>query len=528
MPGWTMRRLGITLLMAAVVGGPAVASAKTLRIGVQADAGTMDPQAQNIQTTITLLSMVYESLVTRDNSLAKSPMLALRWSQTDPTTWRFILRPGVKFQDGSKFGSADVAFSIQRAQGITTQFSSFVAGLQTRIIDELTIDIVSPRPDPLLPDKLIYIAMMNRAWSEAHNALAPQDLTQKAEPYTAQHANGTGPYELISRAVDSRTVLARSRSYWGHMEGDIDEIVWLPIKNDPTRTAALLSGELDLLIDVPSQDAARLAQSPAITLAKVPEFRTVFFGFDLKNDKLKYGESGGRNPFKDRRVRQAVDLAIDRDLMVRNVMRGFASPTAQILAPNNVGYDPALDKGAEHNLPEARRLLAEAGFPAGFSVTLDCPNDRYINDELVCRTMATMLAQIGLKVDLDTMSRVKYFPKLWERDTSMFMMGFNSPFFDGMYALENLVMTRNDADGAGVLNYESFSDPAFDAAIAAARIEMDPSKRAAMLTKIYRIVTDEKLYVAVYNQLLVYAMRKGVSTPVRPDNWLEIRWVTMD
>lgn len=527
----SMRLLAGAILGAGLAATPLLSStalAKTLRIGAQADAGTMDPQAQNIQTTITLLSMIYEPLVTRDKSLGKAPGLAESWSQAGDKVWRFKLRPGVKFHDGSALTAADVVFTIQRAQGATSQFASYVAGLKAAAVDDLTVDLTTVNVDPLLPDKMIYVPIMSKAWSEKNNALTPQNLKEKQESFTALNANGTGPYRLVSRAPDSKTVLAKVPGYWGKLEGDIDQVVWTPVGSDPTRVAALLSGELDLVIDVPSQDVARLQASPELKIAKVDEFRTIFFGFDMKNDAPKYVDAGGKNPFKDIRVRKAINLAVDRDAIVRTVMRGLASPTTQILAPNNVGYDPALDKVVTTNRDQAKKLLAEAGYPDGFAFTFDCPNDRYVNDEQVCKTMATMMSQIGLKPTLNAIPRARYFPKIWDRDTSMFMMGFNSPYFDGMYALETMLMTRNDKAGEGIYNYENFSDPVMDKEIAAARDELDPKKREAMMKALYRKVTGETLFVSLYNQVLVYAMRKNVTAPVRPDNWLEIRWVTMN
>ncbi|MCX7323354.1 MAG: ABC transporter substrate-binding protein [Hyphomicrobiales bacterium] len=523
----TWRGLAGIILSTGLLVSSGPAWTKTLRIGAQADAGTMDPQAQNIQTTITLLSMIYEPLITRDKALNKAPALAESWTQTNPTTWRFKLRPGVKFHDGSALSSADVAFTILRAQGATSQFASYVAGLTVTPVDDLTFDIVSPRPDQLLPDKLLYVPIMSKLWSEKNNALTPQNLKDKQESYTALNANGTGPYRLASRAPDSKTVLQRVPQYWGPLDGDITEVVWTPIASDPTRVAALLSGELDIVIDVPAQDVARLQQNADLKIAKVDEFRTIFFGFDLKSDKLKYADTD-RNPFKDVRVRQAINLAVDRDAVVRTVMRGLASPTTQILAPGNVGYDPALDRTVTTNRERARQLLAEAGYPNGFGFTFDCPNDRYVNDEQVCKTMATMMSQIGLKPTLNAMPRARYFPKIWDRDTSMYMMGFNSPYFDGMYSLETMLMTRDDKKGEGIYNYSNVADPALDKEIAAARDEMDPRKREAMMKALYKKITDDVFFVSLYNQVLVYAMRKNVSTPVRPDNWLEIRWVTMN
>jgi peptide/nickel transport system substrate-binding protein len=524
----SLRILAGTILSAGLILSGTAVWAKTLRIGAQADAGTMDPQAQNIQTTITLLSMIYEPLITRDKALNKAPALAESWSQTSPTTWRLKLRPGVKFHDGAPLTSADVAFTIQRAQGATSQFASYVGGFTVQPVDDLTFDIVTQRPDQLLPDKLLFIPIMSKLWSEKNNALTPQNLKEKQESFTALNANGTGPFRLVSRAPDSKTVLQRVPGYWGKVDGDITEVVWTPVSSDPTRVAALLSGELDIVIDIPAQDVARLQQNPDLKIAKTDEFRTIFFGFDLKSDKLKYADVADKNPFRDLRVRQAINLAVDRDAVVRTVMRGLASPTTQILAPGNVGYDPALDKTVATNRERARQLLTEAGYPNGFSFTFDCPNDRYVNDEQVCKTMATMMSQIGLKPTLNSMPRSRYFPKIWERDTSMYMMGFNSPYFDGMYSLETMLMTRDDKKGEGIYNYSNVADPALDKEIAAARDEMDPKKREAMIKALYKKITDDVFFVSLYNQVLVYAMRKNISTPVRPDNWLDIRWVTMD
>jgi peptide/nickel transport system substrate-binding protein len=268
--------------------------------------------------------------------------------------------------------------------------------------------------------------------------------------------------------------------------------------------------------------------NPDIKLEQTNEFRTLFFGFDMQSDDLKYGDAGGKNPFKDTKVRQAINMAIDADAIAKTVMRGYATPTGQILAPGNTGYDSALDGRASYDPEAAKALLAEAGYPDGFSITLDCPNNRYINDEQICRAVTAMLTQIGLDVSLNAMPRATYFPKLFERDTSMFMMGFNSPYFDGMYALETLLMTRNDETGEGIYNYENFSNPDLDTRIAAARDETDLAERAEMMKAIYKTITEEVVLVPLHHQVLVYAMRDNVDTPVRPDNWLEIRWVTMD
>jgi peptide/nickel transport system substrate-binding protein len=525
----TLNRRGRSLLACgALILLSTSADAKTLRIGAQADAGTMDPQAQNIQTTLTVLSMIYEPLVTRDKSLKPAPGLATSWELVNPTTWRFKLRENVKFHDGSDFGSDDVKFTIDRAQADTSQFKVFVASIgEVRTPDRNTVEIVTKGPDPLIPDKLTYILVMDRDWSEKNNVAKPQNLVSKQETHSALNANGTGPFILRTREPDSRTIMERNPTYWDpKLETNVTRIEFRPIGSDPTRVAALVSGEIDLVIDVPSQDVARLSRDQNLKVERTDEFRTIFFGFDLKNDQLKYGAPGGGNPFKDPRVREAVNRAIDTDAITKSVMRGLATPTGQLLAPGNVGHDKGLDQRMPYDPAAAKKLLAEAGYPNGFAFTLDCPNDRYVNDEQVCKAVAAMLTQAGFQPTLNLMPRSRYFPKLWERDTSMFMMGFNSPYFDGMYALETLHMTRQEPEGT--FNYSLYSNPEIDNLIRTARDETDLKKREELIKAAWGRVTKEQIYVPLYHQILIWAMRKNVDAPIRPDNWLEIRWVKVN
>jgi len=520
-----MRR--ISLLAAAAALLATTASAQTLRVGVNADAGSMDPQAQNIQTTLTLHSMVFDALVTRDRNLRLAPGLATRWELVNPTTWRFHLRPNVRFHGGEVFGADDVQFTIMRSKHASSQFQVFAATIsEVRIVDDLTVDIVTTTPDPLIPDKLTYLFIMDRGWAEQHNVREPQNLRTRQETHAALNANGTGPFILRRREPDATTVLERNANYWEPIPGNVQRVEWRPIANDPTRVSALITRELDLLLDVPTQDVARLQRDANLKIERTDEFRTIFFGFDLRNDQLRYGQAGGGNPFRDRRVREAVYRAIDIEAIQRNVMRGLATPTGQLLAPGNVGYNAALDRRLPFDQEGARRLLREAGVPQNFNFTLDCPNDRYVNDDQVCQAVTAMLNQVGFNVTLNLMPRARYFPKLWERDTSAFMMGFNSPYFDGMYALETLHMTR--ADPEGIFNYSLYGNPEIDRMIRAARDETDLNKRAEMMQAAWRRVTEELIYIPMYHQVLVWAMRRNVEAPLRPDNWLEIRWVRVN
>lgn len=505
------------------------AAAQTLRIAGQGDIGTLDPHAQNSQITMSVLSMVYETLVTRDRDLEPVGGLATAWEPTSDTTWRFDLREGVTFHDGAAFGADDVKFSIERAKAPTSQFANFVGSIaEVNVIDDLTIEIVTSETDPLLPVKLGYVFIMDNDWSTTNGATVPQDLANEDNSFAVMNANGTGPFSVAERAPDSRTVLARTAEYWGEMASDIQEVIYLPIGSPPTRISALLSNEVDLVVDVPPQDVARLESSAGVTTARSPELRTIFFGFDFASDVLRHGDAGETNPFQDLRVRQAIDHAIDADAISRIVMRGLSQPTSQLIAPGNFGHDPSLEDRAPFDIERGRELLAEAGYPNGFTVQMDCPTDTYTNPEQICQAVAAMVSQIGIQIDLNLIPRAQFIPLLWEKNSSFFIIGFNTAYFDGMYVLETLLMTQTGEGGEGIYNYTGYSNPEFDALVREARVELDVDRRRDLMVEAFRIARDDVAYAPLHTQTLVYAMREGIDVQVRPDNWIEIRWVEMD
>ncbi|WP_167767228.1 ABC transporter substrate-binding protein [Jannaschia formosa] len=515
------------VLALGVAGG--AASADTLRIAGQGDIGTLDPQAQNSQITISVLSMVYEALVTRNEDLEMVPALALSWEPVDETTWRFELRPDVTFHDGSTFDAEDVRFTIERAQAETSQFANFVGSIASvEVIDDLTVEIETRMIDPLLPDKLGYIMIMDSGWAEANGVTVPQDLGNEENTYAVMNANGTGPYTVAERVPDTRTVLSINPNYWGEMADDIEEVIYLPISSAPTRISSLISGEVDVVIDVPPQDVDRLANTAGITTARSPELRTIFFGFDHASDTLRHGDAGGTNPFQDLRVRQAVDGAIDAETISRVVMRGLSQPTSQLIAPGNFGYEEDADVRADFDVERSRELLAEAGYPDGFSVRMDCPTDTYTNPEQICQAVSAMMSQIGIDIDLNLIPRAQFIPLLWEKDTSFFIIGFNTAYFDAMYVLETLLMTQTGEDGEGIYNYSGYSNPEFDKLVREARVELDRDRREQLMHDAFAIARADVAYAPLHTQTLVYAMREGVEVPVRPDNFVEIRWVTMN
>ncbi|QJR16168.1 ABC transporter substrate-binding protein [Usitatibacter palustris] len=502
------------------------ADAKTLRWSSQGDILTMDPHAQNEGLNNSVSDHVYEPLVTRGKDLKIEPCLALSWKAEGTSAMRFKLRPNVKFHDGAPFTADDVVFSVERALAPTSNFSPYMQGITgAKKIDDLTVDITTSGPNPVLLAQLTEVRMVNRAWAVKNNVVRPQDFKNKEETYGARNANGTGPYVLKSREPDVKTVMVLNSNWWGKMEGNVNEIVYTPIKSDGTRIAALLSGELDFILDPPVQDIPRLKSDGKIRILEGNENRTIFFGFDQWRDELTYSSVKGKNPFKDQRVREAFQLALDLEAIKTQVMRGLAFPTGVMFAPQVDGYDKSIDIVKKPNPERAKKLLADAGYPNGFEVTMDCPNNRYINDEKICQAAAAMLARINIKIKLNAMPRATYFPKIQNFDTSLYMLGWGVPTFDSLYALQSLLRTNALKGGDGNFNLGKYSNPKVDAAVDALKTEVDPVKRKALAKEVLTIHAADVGHIPLHHQVIPWAMRSGVSAVHRADNRLTVKWV---
>jgi len=522
----TFARLARTILLAVALAATGAADAKTLRFSSQGDIVTIDPHAQNEGFTNAFLDNIYETLVTRGRELKVEPCLALSWQAVNPTTMRFKLRPNVRFHDGAAFTADDVVFSITRALADTSNFKPYLAGVkEARKVDDLTVDIVTEGPAPVLIPQLTEVRMMNRAWATKFNVLKPQDFKNKEETYASRNANGTGQFILQSREADVKTVAVLNSNWWGKPEGNVNEIVYQPIKQDSTRIAALLSGEIDFVLDPPPQDIGRLKQDPKLKVVEGNENRTVFLGMDQWRDELAYSSVKGKNPFKDKRVREAFQLAIDVNAIKTQVMRGLSIPTAVMFAPQVDGYPKDLDRVKPADRERARKLLAEAGYPQGFEVTLDCPNNRYINDEKICVAIAGMLAQVNVKVRVNAMPRATYFPKIQNYDTSFYMLGWGVPTFDSQYAVESLIRTVVPKTADGDYNLGKYSNPKVDEAIDKLKTEVDPKKRAALAHEASAIHQADVGHIPLHFQVIPWAMRSNVSVVHRADNKLTVKWV---
>jgi peptide/nickel transport system substrate-binding protein len=524
-----MPRLLTTLLILAALLA-AHSEAVTLRWANRGDIQTTDPHSQNEGLTNNLNSLVYEFLVNRDKKLGLVPELATSWEQASPTVWRFKLRPGVKFHDGTPFSADDVVFTFERARSETSQLRVYAnaAGIP-RKIDDLTVEFTTNGPNPIELEHIATINIMSRAWCEKNNAAKPQNFTQKEDMITAHQANGTGPYMLKSREPDVKTVLAKNPNWWGikagRFEGNVDEVVFTPISAEATRLAALVSGEIDLINDPPPQDVPRLRQMPSIKVLEGVENRVVFIGMDQQRDELLYSDVKGRNPFKDKRVRQALYQAIDIETIRTATMRGLAQPTgAMIPAPFPWIVGP--EKRFPFDRAKARQLLADAGYPNGFEVTLDCPNNRYVNDEKICIALAAMWTQIGINTRVNAMPRATYFPKLEKFDTSLYLLGWGGAAIDPIFILQPVLHSTNPT-GDGYYNYGRYANAQLDALVDQVKTELDVQKRRVLINDALTIEHDEFLHLPLHRQVIPWAARAGVAAVHRADNFVIPYWVTV-
>ena len=500
------------------------AHAATLRIASAFDPQTMDPHALALLYHTRVHTQVYESLVNRDEQFRLEPSLATAWEPTGPLAWRFKLRPGVLFHDGTPFTADDAVFSIERAMGPSSQRSFQLKGVKAvRKLDDLTLEIALDAPDAVLPDKFFLLSMLSKAWCVKHGVEKAQDFNGKQETFAVRNANGTGPFRLDRYEPDVRTVLKRNPRWWGWADkrsGNVDEVSFIAIRSDATRLAALVSGEVDLVLDPPVPDIDRLKREPAIKLLQTTDLGQQYLTFDQSRDELEGSDVKGRNPFKDLRVRRAVYQALNVDLIAQKVLRGQGVPTGAFLSTKVDGSPPELDKRLPFDAAKARALLAEAGYPNGFSVTLDCVNVAW--REAVCQAMTAMLTQVGIRTTLRSSATNQFFPKLSGGTASFVEFGW-TPNLDAWASLNALFRTW-DKSGLGSFNAGRYSNPKLDALIDGIRIEPDLTRRRAMVGVALRIVGDELPYIPLYRRTLTWAMAKRVSAVQWPNDSPELRW----
>jgi peptide/nickel transport system substrate-binding protein len=498
------------------------ASAVTLRIANQGDALSLDPHSLNESLQLTVVGNVYEPLVTRDRNYKLVPGLATDWQQTSPTVWRFNLRKGVQFHDGTPFTADDVIFNYERAKGDGSDMKSYVGQIkEVKKINDHAVDFVLNAPFPILPELFVGWLQMSKKWCETNQATKPVDRRKGIENLASFKANGTGPFRVRERQPNVRTTFARNGNYWGKIDGNVDEVIFTPIGNDSTRVAALLSGEIDIMDPVPVQDVARVNANPKLKVMQGPELRVIFLGMDQKRDELQYSSVKGKNPFKDVRVRKAFYQAIDIEGIKKTVMRGAAVPVSTLVPVQVKGYAPDLAARFPYDVEAAKKLMADAGYGTGFEVKMNCPNDRYVNDSEICQAVAANLSKIGVKINLEAETKGTYFPKILSRNTSFYMLGWTSSTVDA-HNVMNPIMASPGEGGRGQFNLGAYSNAKVDELTAKVGSETDDVKRNAMIHEALKIHQDEVAHLPLHQQALSWGAKKSVDVVQLPGN--EMPW----
>ncbi len=524
------KRFALAALLAGATFLTAVSvEARTLRWARSQDATTLDPHSGNTGPNHVMGHNIYEPLVIRGFDGKLVGALATEWRvlPNEPTTWEFKLRPNVKYHNGNAFTADDVVFSLKRALQPAADMKSLLVSVEDVVkVDDLTVHVKTKGPNPLLVNNLTNLFIMDKEWSEQNNATQVQDLKSKTENFATRNAMGTGPFQLVSREPDQRTVMRRYENYWGkdQIQNDISEIVYRPIPEAATRVAALLSGEVDWVQDLPPQDIERLRTAQGVRVNTGPENRPIFLGMNVGVPELRASDVKGKNPFADVRVRQAVNTAINREAIQRVVMRGQSQPAGAVASPFINGYTKELDTWPKYDVAAARKMLADAGYPNGFSTTLHCTNDRYVNDEGICQAVVGMLGQIGIKATLVAQSLRVHFPAIQRGEYDFYLLGWGIPTFDSHYVFNDLYRTKTPS--AGTWNGTGFSDPELDKKIDSLNSEIDPAKRNATIAEIWKQVQANNVYAPIHNQFLAYGMRAEFDIPVDVENTPKVRFIS--
>lgn len=520
-----MRHLALSALMATGLAfGATATAAQTLRYAAATPVLTLDPHGTSDFTSTALFRQFYESLVGVGDDLSVQPGLATEWSFDGDRTWRFKLRDDVFFHDGSKMTADDVAFSVMR-QSKSSFWRGLFGGIQeAKVIDPTTVDVVTAVGDPILPQRMGRLLVMSKAWSEAHDLIEIPALgAAGGEAYSLRNANGTGAIKLVSHDPTTRTVMARNDSWWGEDKGNAKEFVFTPIGAAPTRLASLLSGELDMIMDVSLQDHARVDSTPGFTLGKVPQLQWMQLEMDGTRDVAlevydKAGNPLQANPLKDVRVRQAFAHAVDAQAIVDRVMRGSARVVGIPSVPGVISYPEELDQRWPTDLAKAKSLLAEAGYPEGFAIQLNCPLERYVATEEICRAVSSMLARIGVDVRVKGM--------VWPDFAAMLVNGPNSSFhligagpnsWNGQDTFTTNMMTRDTEKGWGNVNWALWSNPRVDEIGLELGKTFDEEKRKALFLEGYQIARDEVYAVYLHQAMLSWATGEAWTAKVRAD-----------
>jgi peptide/nickel transport system substrate-binding protein len=497
-----MLLIALALLPACLV-APARAE-NVVRWATPTPAETFDPYGHDTLQTIWVQNLVFESLINYDRQGWLEPGLAVSWKQLDAQTWELELRQGITFHDGTPFTTADVVFSIERAKAETSSQRAIVSNIaRVEAVDAYTLRFTTSNPIPW-EDLAPPLSIMSNVWTQRHGAELPSQLGDASWDYVETHANGTGPFKLEEFEPAERTVLVRNANWWGLAQHphNIDRIVQTRV-DDPARGAQLLfAGEIDVLQSPPADQLERIAATPGLTVQKAESTQTLYLGFDQASPELRSSNVKGRNPFADRRVRQAVYQGVEIG-RVLEAAYGLGVPAGMLIWPKGMGWSAELDTRLPYDPEKARALLAEAGYPEGFKVKFDCPAVR----EPECRAIGTSLQEIGIQVDVALLPVPEVGQKIQTRTTDFFWWGYSEPF-DSLWWFKDRY--RSDAEFAGM----GYADPEVDALIDQIEGEMVTYARHGLIEQVWRKVLGDIVYMPLFRPIRAWALRADLDLPI--------------
>ncbi|WP_324753604.1 ABC transporter substrate-binding protein [Roseovarius sp. Pro17] len=492
----TLRHLATATATAFLLGAGSLVSAQTLNFAYDADPVSMDPHEQLSSGTIQQSHMVFDPLLRWNVDHGFDPRLATEWERVDDTTMRFKLREGVKFHSGNELTAEDVVWTIDRLKTSADFKGIFGNWTSATAIDDYTVEVKTDGPSPLILNTATYVFPMDKKFYEEGGA----EIIKHGDSFASSNISGTGPFTVSEREQGVKVVFKRNPDYWDtNSPGNVQTAILTPIKEAPTRVAALLSGDVDFIAPVPPTDLERIEGDDNVKLVTMSGTRIITLQMNQKRNEA----------LANKQVRQAIVHAINNEGIVSKIMKGFGTVAAQQSPEGYVGHNP--DLKPRFDVAAAQALMEEAGYADGFSATMMCPNNRYVNDYKICEAAAAMLAQIKIKIDLTTMPKAQYWPKFDERAADFMMIGWHSDTEDSANFSEFLAMTPDADTGKGQYNSGNYSNPEVDELTTASLTETDEGKRAEMLQKIEKILYDDAAFVPLHWQDLAWAARKGVD-----------------
>ncbi|MDO8301323.1 ABC transporter substrate-binding protein [Lacisediminimonas sp.] len=508
-----LRKFLLPLAATAILAGPAQAA--PLKLALAAEVSTLDPHYLNIAPNVAFSSHLFDALVLVDHNGGLIPGLATSWRAVDATTWEIKLRPNVKFHDGSAFTADDVVFSLERPASLKNSpgpFASYTRQIASKqVVDPLTLRLKTTAPYGPLPLDLSTIFIVSKK--------AAQNAT--TEDFNSGRALvGTGPFKFASFRPGESIELTRNDAYWGG-KPSWEKVTFRMISSDASRLAALLAGDVDAIENVPTADLAKLKSQPKFTLAQRTSWRTIFWHLDHSSSVARYvtdkaGKPLPQNPLRDVRVRRALSMAINRTALTERIMEGLAVPAANIVSPGILGFNPA-QKPEAFDPEGARKLLAEAGYPNGFALTLHGPKNRYINDEKVVQAVAQFLSRVGIQAKVETLPLSVYFGRARSGEFSMALLGWGT--LAGDFGLRTLVGTPNPETGWGSWNWGKYSNKAVDELVRSSLGSVDQAKRADFAQKAAAVALKDHAVIPLHHQSATWAMRKGLKYTARVDEF---------